>query len=376
MHALRDILSFSITLCACSAHVFQQAPISTSLGPGKRHFLGALTTPLVENPLAGVLPAVQSPVKPVTDLPDKIHAAVAKPLGVKLPVGGAVKAAAELPEKAPAAVDNPTGADSPAQGPVKDAVDQPATKPVDDASLQPTPLAPHTKPSVSSGAKESSPPPKASESQPTSQQSPGVKTSSQRPNLPASTPSSPASLSRPGLSSRPPSVAPSSTPIPESKSNSESKEQEKTTSDATDQPTPVIQYVYVTSASNPQVIQTRTIVRIGTVVGSTLADASAQLNALSQSNSSTGLSDSNKRVIIGVVVGVGGFVALAALGALLFRIIGKKYQSVAPADDYSSGRSRFAGSTSTWQSDGSKVDLSYGQFGNRAQDKLGISSNF
>lgn len=68
----------------------------------------------------------------------------------------------------------------------------------------------------------------------------------------------------------------------------------------------------------------RTVVKIGTVTGSSIAEVTAALNAASQQNSGSGLSSDNKKIIIGVVAGVGGLVVLAALGTLLYRILGKR----------------------------------------------------
>ena len=71
----------------------------------------------------------------------------------------------------------------------------------------------------------------------------------------------------------------------------------------------------------------RTVVRVGNVTGSSIAEVTAALNAASQSNQDAGLSASNKRIIIGVVAGVGGFVVLAAFGSLLYRLFRRHNQT-------------------------------------------------
>lgn len=85
-------------------------------------------------------------------------------------------------------------------------------------------------------------------------------------------------------------------------------------------------YVVDGSSSIPTVLS-RTIVKIGTVTGSSVAEVTAALNAVSQGNSDSGLSSENKRIIIGVVAGLGGFIILAALGTLLYRVMGKRSSS-------------------------------------------------
>ena len=74
----------------------------------------------------------------------------------------------------------------------------------------------------------------------------------------------------------------------------------------------------------------KTVVHIGTVTGSSISEVTAALNAASQSDSSSGLSSSNKKIIIGVIAGVGGFIIVACLGLLGFRMIAKKPKE----DDY------------------------------------------
>ena len=86
----------------------------------------------------------------------------------------------------------------------------------------------------------------------------------------------------------------------------------------------MIRYTTYVGASSVPTVLSRTVVKVGTITGSSIAEVTAALNAASQTETNTGLSSANKRIIIGVVAGVGGFIILAGLAFLGVRIMGKR----------------------------------------------------
>lgn len=92
-----------------------------------------------------------------------------------------------------------------------------------------------------------------------------------------------------------------------------------------------------------------------------MAEVTAALNAASQSGKDQGgLSQSNKNIIIGVVAGVGGFIVLAGLGALLYRMRRRDR-----GDEYHEPKER------------TSSEPSYGSVGgNGVRPNVGMASNF
>ena len=68
------------------------------------------------------------------------------------------------------------------------------------------------------------------------------------------------------------------------------------------------------------VVVTKTIVQVGKVTGTSLAQVDAAIDAASQNNEDRNLGARNKRIIIGVVAGIGSFIIMAAVGFILVRM--------------------------------------------------------
>jgi hypothetical protein len=359
MPSLRRLLTCTVALSIGGAQGFLNRPLHID----RRGLLDTadnVLSPIVSPDVAGVTGSVAD-AAPVFKKKDTAEAQpAAKP--AEKPVAASIPSAGEKQDAAPAIK--------------QDAV------PITSSNKQDTPTDIATKPEPSTVATKAEPDTKPASTpvQAKASQESNTLARSQvsSPTIAASVPTGSSRKSSSHKSLQPTSKAsvPSSASLSMPSSLSSSSEEIKSTGKNTDAPTPVVQYVYVTSSTDPRVIQTLTIVRLGTVTGTSIADASAQLNALSQANSSTGLSASNKRVIIGVVVGVGGFVALAALGALLYRVVGKKYMSVPHEAESQHKMSQRSFSTYTSASGVSDEELATGPLGTRAQAKAGISSNF
>lgn len=78
-------------------------------------------------------------------------------------------------------------------------------------------------------------------------------------------------------------------------------------------------YVGNGAARKPVTI-TKTVVQVGEVTGTSLAQVNAAIDAASQKNEDTGLGARNRKIIIGVVAGLGGFIIMAAVGFILVRM--------------------------------------------------------
>ena len=70
-----------------------------------------------------------------------------------------------------------------------------------------------------------------------------------------------------------------------------------------------------------------------TTTSTPTATSTAGLNADGKSSSSSGLSSSDKKIIIGVVVGVGGAIVLGVLGVVLWRLHKKRSEQYNDEDD-------------------------------------------
>ncbi|BFZ54386.1 hypothetical protein PYCC9005_001421 [Savitreella phatthalungensis] len=124
-------------------------------------------------------------------------------------------------------------------------------------------------------------------------------------------------------------------------------------------------YVAMGSSSVPTTLS-RTVIRVGTITGSSIAEITAALNAASQNNSDSGLSSTNKRIIIGVVAGVGGTVVLAAFASLLHRLFRKRKERVTEIRFASSAHS----SDDARKFEADKLNTQ------KTKTKIGISQNF
>ncbi|KAI9785727.1 MAG: hypothetical protein M1839_008744 [Geoglossum umbratile] len=141
----------------------------------------------------------------------------------------------------------------------------------------------------------------------------------------------------------PSSTPPSSTPIP-SATSTPGTTPSVTSSSSTPTPTPTIIVQTITSSASKQIVTTlmstdssgstiqQVLTTSGLVAVGTSVTTSTSFPNISggESSGSSGLSSQQKKIIIGVVVGVGGFVILGGMALVAWRVWGRKKQ---PLDD-------------------------------------------
>lgn len=92
----------------------------------------------------------------------------------------------------------------------------------------------------------------------------------------------------------------------------------------------------VTNGESQTLTSTGSSVKVSTTGFATVTSA-ASLNTGSSSSSSSGMSDNTKKIIGGVVGGVGGAIVLGALAVVAWRIWGRKKNRAEDDDDYLAG---------------------------------------